>query len=209
MVVKFESCVQHFATLMRPVFQFQKQFLVLIILDSTTFDLLKNFFLILIFNIAVFYLLCDGSFSHLYHFHFVDTLQRCFSPPSSHCILWFSSNSNSMAFLLNISQQVKLFSILFLGHFLCYCSFPKGYHLILMSTYFSNFSTLGHLSLRSWVPLPGIMGHPVRPFTIALCCSMYCMLQWISVQVAPQWHHYHLGTCFKGKLSSREVIGLS
>lgn len=54
MVVKFESCVQHSATLMRPVFQIQKQFLVLIILDSTTFDLLKNFFLISILNISVF-----------------------------------------------------------------------------------------------------------------------------------------------------------
>lgn len=111
MVVKFESCVQHSTTLIRSVFQIHKQFLVLIILDSTTFDLLQNSFLILIFNISVFYLLFDSSFSHLCHFHFVDTLQRCFSPPSPPCILWFPSSSNTMAFLLNISQQVRLFSL--------------------------------------------------------------------------------------------------
>lgn len=69
-LVKSEFCIQYSATPIIPVFQIQKPFLVLSILDiSMAFDPLKRFSSSSwLFSTLLFYLPSD-SFSHLYHFH--------------------------------------------------------------------------------------------------------------------------------------------
>lgn len=81
-------------------------------------------------------------------------------------------NSVTNSSLLNILQDLGLGSISLLGHCICYSLLLKGYHLILISIYYSDFNTLGHLSLSRWASLPHVIGHLGLSFTIALI--IYC-----------------------------------
>lgn len=82
--------------------------------------------------------------------------------------LLFFFNFSATLLLSPLPKKMSLGSTLLPGlHCTCYCLFLNEYHLILISTYFSDFSPLKHLSLWSWIPLPHVLTHLLLTFTIA------------------------------------------
>lgn len=171
MLVKSESCVQYSATPMIPIFQIQKSFLILIILYfPMAFDLLKRFSSSSqLLNTLLFYVL-DDFFSHLYHFHFIlsSYVLVLFKPMFFPLFHYFFFNFSATLLLSPLPKKMRLGSTLLPDfHCTCYCLFLNEYHLILISTYFSDFSPLKHLSLWNWIPLPHVLRHLLLTFTIA------------------------------------------
>lgn len=145
-LVKSESCVQYSVTPLTPVFQIQKLFqssLFLTLLQHLSF---QKGVLPHLFNTFGFCLLLDDSFSHLYHLQFAFSsymleLPKGIFSSSYHCPD-FLPTLITLSSLLNIPQEVRLGTVLLLSHCAFYCPFLKEYHLILISTYFSDLRPL-------------------------------------------------------------------